>query len=191
MTGDMSGHGGGPESDGYDVQATGERVEALLDRLAGDAETVEVAEGLVRELVGMYGAALQRVLDLAHDRAADPDELLEALSRDQLVAGLLALHDLHPVPPEERIEAALDGLRPTLAVEGGDLTLVGLDAGVARVRIQARVIPPMMRETVVSTVRAAAPELESVEVDSPPAEAFIPLESVRTREGRAGIGTGP
>lgn len=183
----MSGRGG----DEYDVQATGERVEALLDRLAGDTETLEVAEDLVRELVGMYGAALRRILDLAHDRAADPDELLEGLSGDHLIAGLLALHDLHPVSPKERIEAALDGLRPTLAVEGGDLTLVGLDDGVARVQIEARVIPPMMRETVISTVRAAAPELGSVEVDSPPAEAFIPLDSVRTRDDGAGIRTAP
>lgn len=177
-----------------DVQATGERVEALLERLTGDAETQAIAEDLVRELVAMYGAALERILDVAHDRAADPDALLEALARDHLVAGLLALHDLHPVSPEERIEAALEALRPALAAEGGDLVLTGLEEGVARVQIRARVIPPMMRETVVSTVRAAVPELESVEVDSPPAEAFIPLESVRTRDSRddrAGLRAAP
>jgi Fe-S cluster biogenesis protein NfuA len=36
---------------------------------------------------------------------------------------------------EERVEAALEELRPALRMDGGDVELVGVDSGVVRVRL--------------------------------------------------------
>ena len=50
----------------------------------------------------MYGAGLERIVELAD--AGTRDEM----SKDSLVAGLLMIHDLYPVPIEERVVQALD-----------------------------------------------------------------------------------
>src|SRR4051794_27294644 len=48
----------------------------------------------------------------------------------------LLLHDLHPVPAEARVREALDGVRPYLESHGGDVELVAVEDGVARLRLQ-------------------------------------------------------
>ena len=43
---------------------------------------------------------------------------------DELVAHLLLLHGLHPVPVRERVLGALDEVRPYLATHGGGVELL-------------------------------------------------------------------
>ncbi|MFE0517100.1 hypothetical protein, partial [Streptomyces sp. NPDC058964] len=86
------------------AEQAGRRIEDVLDRLAGsgDAATAAAAEELVRSLMDFYGAGLARILELLSAGAA-----LETLLGDELVAGLLVLHDLHPEDRETRIARAL------------------------------------------------------------------------------------
>ena len=55
---------------------------------------------------------------------------------DELVAHLLLLHGLHPVPVRERVRGALDEVRPYLVAHGGGVELLGVADGVVRLRLE-------------------------------------------------------
>jgi Fe-S cluster biogenesis protein NfuA/nitrite reductase/ring-hydroxylating ferredoxin subunit len=115
-----------------DIQAVGERVEAMLAEFASasDPTVAGRAEELVSLLVEFYGAGLARILELLDEQALAP------LLADKAVAGLLVLHDLHPQSTEERVLAALDRVRPYLGSHAGDVEYLGLDPdGTVRLRL--------------------------------------------------------
>ena len=74
----------------------------------------ERAEELVRLVADLYGAGLERMLDILHDAGRLDDDVLAALAGDELVASLLLVHGLHPYDVHTRVEQALDGVRPYL-----------------------------------------------------------------------------
>lgn len=86
----------------------GRRVEEILDRLAasGEREARDSAEELVRVLMDFYGAALARMVELLGTGPA-----VSALLGDELTAGLLVLHDLHPEDTARRISRAMASVR--------------------------------------------------------------------------------
>jgi Fe-S cluster biogenesis protein NfuA len=97
-------------------------VEALLDefRGAGDPASTERAEELVRLLVELYGAGLERLMELVTDKDG---ALVDRIVEDQLLASLLVLHGLHPVPVEKRVNEALEKARKY----AGPVNLLGFD----------------------------------------------------------------
>lgn len=97
-------------------------LESLLQRLDGPGEAA------VATLLELYGEALERML--AH--VAAPAELAD----DELLAHLLMLHGLHPVPLAARVEEALDEVRPYLRSHGGGVDLLGVEDGVVRLALQ-------------------------------------------------------
>lgn len=169
------------------VDAVGRRVEDLLDQIAGrDEVAAELTEELVRELMTLYGAGLSRILDRL--RALDP-AAPRGLADDPLVGGLLVLHDLHPDDVGARIEAALDEVRPYLASHGGGVQLLGVDGGVAQLRLEGSCdgcgsSQVTLQSAVEGAVLEAAPEIGRIEVDGAvPAAApgLIPAESLALR----------
>lgn len=184
------------------VDEVGARVERLLDDLAAaDPKVAEIGERLVRELLALYGAGLGRILD--HLAAAAPDAL-GALAEDPLVAGLLALHDLHPVDLDTRVEQALDGVRPYLGSHGGDVTVLGVDGDVVRLRLEGSCdgcgsSEATLRYAVEGAIREAAPEIDRIEVEGVSAGAgsdpttgangqqvaFVPVSALSMRPDRA------
>ncbi|QMU73867.1 hypothetical protein GXP74_16655 [Streptacidiphilus sp. P02-A3a] len=107
----------------------------MLDRLAasGDREACAAAEELVRTLMDFYGAGLARMLDLLRTDADQPSgpAALDRLLRDELVSGLLVLHDLHPEDLLTRIGRALDGL------PGRPVELVAFDEATSTLRVRS------------------------------------------------------
>lgn len=142
----------------------GERIEALLEASAvGGTTARERAEQLVREVADLYGAALARVLQLVDGPAVD------RLARDDLVASLLLVHGLHPHDLHTRVLTALDSVRPYLGSHGGDVELLGVTDGVVRLEFagSCRTCPSSsvtLELAVQDAVRAAAPEIERIEV---------------------------
>ncbi|MGV9544648.1 NifU family protein [Nocardia beijingensis] len=142
----------------------GDRIETLLEASsAGGALARERAEQLVRELVGLYGAGLTRVIELLDDAA------VERLARDDLIASLLLVHGLHPHDVTTRVANALDSVRPYLGSHGGDVHLVDIADGVVRLELagSCKSCPSSsvtLELAVEDAVRAAAPEIESIEV---------------------------
>ena len=114
----------------------GARIERLLDDVhaAVDGRAYAVVEELVRQLTELYGAGLARIVELTRD--ADP-KLVDRFGADELVASLLLVHGLHPVGVEDRVEAALQSVRPFLAHHDGDVELLGIDpdAGAVLLRL--------------------------------------------------------
>src|SRR5579875_472 len=115
-----------------------ERVQGLQERLERDGEprTRELADQLLGAVVELYGAGLERILALLQREAADGERLALALSEDPLVATLLLIHDLHPVPLERRVQEALDSVRPYMESHGGSVELLSVADGVARIHLR-------------------------------------------------------
>src|ERR671928_884942 len=128
------------------------RVESLLGDL--DARGTEAVQALVE----LYGEALSRFL-----AGADP-------TSDELLSHLLLVHDLHPVDVETRVRRALDDVRPYLGSHGGDVELLGVEEGVARVRLEGTCngcpsSTVTLRSAIEEAIMRAAPELEGVEAE--------------------------
>ena len=154
--------------EGRDLRAVGARIEELLGqiRAAGDPATAEVAEEVVRLVVELYGAGLERAVELAGPEA------LERFVGDELVASLLVLHDLHPKDTETRVTEALDQVRPYLGSHAGGVELLGVDsAGVVHLRLEGSCdgCPSSVQTVRLAIERAieeAAPEVTAVEVEN-------------------------
>jgi Fe-S cluster biogenesis protein NfuA/nitrite reductase/ring-hydroxylating ferredoxin subunit len=112
------------------------RVESLLEELEArpETETRETATELVQALLDLYGEGLGRIVDVLAER--DDGTLADALADDELVAHLLLLHGLHPVPVEERVRGALESVLPYLESHGGNVQLLGVEDGVVHLRLE-------------------------------------------------------
>jgi Fe-S cluster biogenesis protein NfuA len=156
------------EAEARDLRKVGARIEELLGQLraAGDPATAETAEEVVRLVVELYGAALERTVELAGP------EVLERLVEDELVASLLVLHGLHPKDTETRVVEALDQVRPYLGSHAGGVELLGVDPeGVVHLRLEGSCdgCPSSTMTVKLAIERAieeAAPEVTRVEVEN-------------------------
>ncbi len=171
------------------------RIESLLDAsAAGGPAAQSRAEDLVGALSTLYGAGLKRMLEVLHDAGALTPAVLDAVAGDELVSGLLLVHELHPYDVTERVRRALDSVRPYLGSHGGDVELVGIDEdGVARLRLLGSCdgcpsSSVTLELAVDGAVRAAAPELTRIEVQAgtpePKSGSVISLDSLRSRIDR-------
>lgn len=147
------------------------RIETLLDELcsSSDPTVARRAEDLVASVVGLYGAGLERIVELL---AEDPDgaELVRRLAADDLVANLLLLHGLHPDDVDTRIQQALDRVRPYLGSHAGGIDYLGVEGGTAHLRLQGTCdgcagSAATVHAAVEQAVLDAAPEVSSVEVE--------------------------
>jgi Fe-S cluster biogenesis protein NfuA/nitrite reductase/ring-hydroxylating ferredoxin subunit len=151
-----------------------ERVEGLLAEIEDDPE----ATAAVEAVIDLYGEALARLV-----AGADP-------VADELVSQLLLVHDLHPVPLETRVRQALDEVRPYLRSHGGDVELLALEDGVARLRLEGSCngcpsSATTLRLAIEDALAAAAPDLERIDAEGvaepKPARTpgFVPLGAVQ------------
>src|ERR1700757_5287536 len=183
------------ESEEVEEQAqwrtAGDRIQTLLDASAsGGAVARERAEQLVREVTALYGAGLTRMMRLAV--SANP-ELADTFAEDDLVASLLLVHNRHPHAVERRVSDALDSVRPDLGSHGGDVHLIevadGPDGGIVRLQFSGscKSCPSSsvtLELAVEDAIRAAAPEVESIEVvtaEQPKSASVIPPDSLLNR----------
>jgi Fe-S cluster biogenesis protein NfuA/nitrite reductase/ring-hydroxylating ferredoxin subunit len=170
-----------------ELRAAADRIEALLQELGalGDPHARARAEELVRLLMNLYGAGLNRILEIVHQEigeiggaggagesgaAAAADRLFDRLADDGLVSGLLVLHGLHPLDLETRILRALDRVRPYLGSHGGDVTLLAVDEGVVRLRLEGSChgcpsSTVTMKLAIERAIEEAAPEISGIAVE--------------------------
>jgi Fe-S cluster biogenesis protein NfuA/nitrite reductase/ring-hydroxylating ferredoxin subunit len=168
-----------------DFHAVGERINALIDASgSGGVVARERAEELVRLVADLYGAGLERLLTILHELGRLDDEALAALAADDLVAGLLLVHDLHPYDVTTRVEQALDNVRPYLGSHGGDVELLAVSDDVVRLRLLGSCdgcpsSSVTLKLAVEGAIEAAAPEITAIEVETT-AEVTSPLSPVIT-----------
>jgi Fe-S cluster biogenesis protein NfuA len=165
-------------------RSAGDRIQTLLDATsAGGAAARDRAEQLVREVVQLYGEGLARIVTLA-----DP-AVVDRLAVDDLVASLLLVHGLHPHDLRRRVSDALERVRPYLGSHGGDIHLLAIVGDVVKLQFSGscKSCPSSavtLELAVEDAIRAAAPEISSVEVataDPDSAAKVIPAESLMVK----------
>lgn len=160
-----------------------ERVQQLQDALdqAPDTPTRELADELVSAVVALYGEGLERVVARLG---------AESLIEDPLLCTLLLIHDLHPVPLADRVQAALDSVRPYMESHGGNVELLSVEDGVARIHLQGScsdcaASSVTLELAIKNALEDAAPDLEGLEVEdaAPPPSTGITLPVIQARPG--------
>jgi Fe-S cluster biogenesis protein NfuA/nitrite reductase/ring-hydroxylating ferredoxin subunit len=150
----------------------GARIEVVLDELASceDPSVGEKAEELVSLLVELYGGGLERILQLIAGDGDRGEAMLRRLSEDELVKALLIVHELHPVALDQRINDALESVRPYLGSHSGGVENLGVDEdSVLHLRLEGSCEGcPSSRVTVKlaieDAVHKAAPEISAIDV---------------------------
>lgn len=108
---------------------------AAVDELT-DPRARELAQELVAAVIAMYGDGLRRIVGAISEARDAGATILDQLSQDGAVASLLLIHDLYPVSLEERVIEALDTVRPYMESHGGNVELLEIDDGVAKLALQ-------------------------------------------------------
>ena len=147
------------------------RVQELMEALESIADPFArtTAEELIGAVMDLYGEGLGRVLG-ALDRAggsgaATRKELLD----DGVFASLLLIHGMYPVPVEERVQEALDTVRPYMESHGGNVELLKVSDGIAHLALKGSCNGcPASRATlelaIEQAIQEAAPDLLGLEV---------------------------
>lgn len=179
-----------PDNSQTDTQwrAAGDRIQTLLDACAASGSAAhERAQQLVREVVGLYGAGLERIMRCLSETGGPA--LAERLATDDLVASLLLVHGLHPHGVHRRVSDALDRVRPYLGSHGGDVDLLEITdepegaCVLLAFKGSCKSCPSSavtLELAVEDAVRAAAPEVSSIQVvpAEPNDTSVIPPESL-------------
>jgi len=152
-----------------DSEAASERV-AKVEGLLGDLESLhdrvaqEKAMQVVQALLDLYGEGLARLVPLLDDEGR------RAAADDELVCHLLLVHDMHPVPVLERVEDALEGVRPYLDSHGGGVQLLGVEDGIVRLKLHGSCegcpsSTMTLKLAIEDAIRKVAPEVEDIKAE--------------------------
>lgn len=160
-------------------------VDAAIRRADGlaDDEAREHADAVRSAIEAFHRPALVTIVRTLRN---DPrgKELLFELVDDPAVRAVLALHGIIRADPLTRAEQALAGVRPYLQSHGGDVELVAITDGVARVRLHGScsgcsMSAVTLREVVSEALVDGVDEVRSVEVvEDQPTAAFIPVSAI-------------
>lgn len=114
----------------------GEEILGQIQRLTAELERVQdpaaraLAEDLSAAVLELHAEGIERLL------GALDEEARNEMARDGIVGSLMLIHDLYPVPIEERVQEALDRVRPYMESHGGNVELLGIDEGIAHLRLK-------------------------------------------------------
>lgn len=154
------------------------RVEDLIGALEStpDEGVREQVRELIQTLLELHGTGLEQILSVVYDAGIGGSAVIDELSRDQLVSGLLLLHGLHPLDLETRVRNAIEEVKPRLGLHGGSVELLGVNAeGRVHLKLQGNCheCPSSrltLRFSIEEALYAAAPDLTGLDVDGLPEE---------------------
>lgn len=149
-----------------------QRVEELTAQIEmlPDPVARRVSEDLVSAVMEMYGHGLTRIVEILDEAGEEAGPISERLAGDGVVGSLMLIHDLYPVPIEDRVNEALDDVRPYMESHGGNVELISLADGVARIRLEGSCDGcPASSSTLELAIKTAldeaAPDLLGIEVE--------------------------
>jgi Fe-S cluster biogenesis protein NfuA len=158
--------------DANEFQAMLQRLDDLVREVERfpDPDSQDHAREIVRTLLDLHGTALERLLGHVRDSGEGGAAALDACARDDVVAGLLLLHGLHPDDLETRVLRALEQVRPALRSHGGNVELVDVRDGVVRLRMlgSCHRCPSSaltMKQTIEEAILARAPDVTAIDVE--------------------------
>ena len=153
-----------------------DRIEELVERLDAIADPAAraAAMDLLRSVMDLYAAGLERILEIA---AQSGPAMVDRLGRDDIAGGLLALHGIHPVEISVRVARAVDRFRTKAQKHGGEVELVSAEHGIVRLRLRASGCGSAGLEAALeSAIYDAAPDLESLVIENAPQLALVTIE---------------
>ena len=160
------------------------RIEDLIRKLesSADPDLLATAQELVRSLMELYGAGLERITEIVFEKGEAGREILDQFGRDELVGNLLAANGLHPLDLEARVRRAVDKLRTKATVES-----LSVEQGVIRLRLRASgsgcgSSAATLKSSVEAAIYEAAPDLVQLVIEgleeTGAASGFVPLEKL-------------
>jgi Fe-S cluster biogenesis protein NfuA/nitrite reductase/ring-hydroxylating ferredoxin subunit len=174
-----------------------ERV-ARMETLLGEIETLDdpSARSKAAEVVGvlldLYGEGLARMMEVVAE-GEDREKAFDAFAGDELVSHLLLLHGLHPLDLETRVAGALEEVRPYLQSHGGNVELMGIEGGVARLRLEGSCngcpsSTMTLKLAIEEAIQNAAPDLDGIEAEGvaepKPAPNFVAGPTLQRKKKR-------
>jgi Fe-S cluster biogenesis protein NfuA/nitrite reductase/ring-hydroxylating ferredoxin subunit len=170
------------------------RVETLLGEIEAleDPNARQKAAEIVQVLLDLYGEGMARMMETV-SQGDERERTFQAFADDELVSHLLLLHGLHPLAVETRVVRALEEVRPYLQSHGGDVELLGVEGGVARLRMQGSCdgcpsSAMTLKLAIEEAVQKAAPDLEGIEAEGvaepKPAPTIVAGPTLRKKEKR-------
>jgi Fe-S cluster biogenesis protein NfuA len=155
-----------PTLDARAFQSKLQHLEALLHEVEefADPAAQSCTRQVVQAVLDLHAAGLERLVGRL-DAAT-----LDACAGDDVIAGLLLLHGVHPLDTEARVRQALDQVRPYLRAHGGGVELLDVEDGVVRLRLTGGChscpsSAATMAQTVEEAILAKAPDVTAVEMD--------------------------
>ena len=147
------------------------RMETLLEEIETlpDRNARSKAAEVVGVLLDLYGEGLARMMEVVAE-GEERERTFDAFAEDELVSHLLLLHGLHPLDLKTRVIMALEEVRPYLQSHGGNVELLGVKEGVARLRMQGSCSgcpssTVTLRLAIEEAIQKTAPDLEGIEAE--------------------------
>ena len=147
------------------------RMEALLGEIEtlSDPNARSKAAEVVGVLLELYGEGLARMMEVVAE-GEERERTFDAFAEDELVSHLLLLHGLHPLDLETRVVRALEEVRPYLLSHGGNVELLGVEEGVARLRMQGSCSgcpssPVTLKLAIEEAIQKTAPDLQRIQAE--------------------------
>lgn len=161
------------------TDVSGAPPEALVERfqeLSAGLEQISdpVARQRAEEMIGvvldLYGEGMRRIFSALEEGGEAGAQLLRKFADDGVVASLMLIHDLYPIALTERVEEALQSVRPYMESHGGNVELLAVADGVARIRLSGSCDGcPASAATLELAIKQAldehAPDLDGLEVE--------------------------
>ena len=169
------------------------RMETLLEEIETlpDRNARSKAAEVVGVLLDLYGEGLARMMEVVAE-GEERERTFDAFAEDELVSHLLLLHGLHPLDLETRVIMALEEVRPYLQSHGGNVELLGVKEGVARLRMQGSCSgcpssTVTLRLAIEEAIQKSAPDLEGIEAEGvaeepKPAPTIVAGPTLRKKE---------
>jgi len=163
-----------------DFQKHLESIDSLVKEIEASADPAMRAKSaeLLEAVMALHGTAIEKILEIARSKPGT----LELLLRDELIASVLVLYDLHPLDLEARVRQAVE----TLRAGGVQVEVAGIVDGAVRVRLRAEGCGSAgIRQRVEDAFYRAAPDLTTLIIEEAAAAAFVPVASLSNGHGSA------
>jgi hypothetical protein len=178
-------------TDDKDFQQRVQKIGGLVQELdtIADPAVRSSAKELVRLLMDLHGAGLERILEIVFESRESGPQVIDELGQDPLVSSLLVLYGLHPDDLQTRVERKLKQIDSKLHKLGAEAKLVSVIEG--KVRVLANLeghacgsTSKTVQTTLEEAIYDAAPDLTSLVVEGieePAASGFVLLDTLRGR----------
>lgn len=164
------------------------RIEKLVRKLqsAADPDLLATAQELVRSLMELYEAGLERITSILLEKGEAGREIVDELGRDELVGNLLAASGLHPLDLDARVQRAVERLRARLRSSTA-VELLSIEDGVVRLRVRASgsgcgASAASLQLDVEQAIYEAAPDVAQLVIEgldeTGSASGFVPVEAL-------------